>query len=624
MKTIAVMHHPQPMIAPAPRQALAPIRGRALNSQAPANANFHAPIQHRATAAGKATASQPPTKLRRVTRSSSISGATVPLAMGAVQKRAPVPAVPPPIVRQPTPPGVLRSLSVPRQPQPAPAPTAVTPGYDTTGMTTYSSRARSVGPATTRTSRTGRPSERALLDDTASFVQRARRSLSRHQQEKRRRLSASVSFNGSGSENHAPKPHELEIEAAGLLLARPASRGRDSLEDAADLEQPAAKRARDAQLADARQAIVHRLSVSRNAVHPDPAPAPTPDVDPAVRLAAFDYVWADQAASLAFQQSSRDMAAMYAREASLAPIHDYTCGGSGPQAWAWAMRSRMVDWAAQAARYMGADHGDAPGAGDALHVAVRLVDEHLARESVAAPLLPLVAAAALWIAAKMYAPRAPSAAFLADDMLAGSGWTAADVAAAERHLLRRVRFHAARPAPGAFLAHIATVDRRSHESGSGMTAAARIALARFFLDAALVEPGFINVPASARAFAAYLAAAFAISGRQVDSGSGDASTPPGPDSPAWAKLWTAHHVRFANGATVEDLVPLATEMYRAAAERVVSEAPAVVARHSAVVVVGDEEDDLDEDARRTSAEMRARTQDVSGWFARWAQIHRYW
>ncbi|KAF3908703.1 Cyclin-B2-1 [Arthrobotrys entomopaga] len=180
----------------------------------------------------------------------------------------------------------------------------------------------------------------------------------------------------------------------------------------------------------------------------------------------------------------------------------------------WDMRSTLIDWLIEV-------HERFQMVSEVLFNAVNIIDRFLSKKIIPVHQLQLVGITALLIAAKLeeiYPPSMDSFVFMVDD-----AYSADEIRACEAYMLKTLQWEINSPGPMNFLRYISTADEYQWDIR---------ALAKYFLEASLMDKRFVGTPISYTAAASYYLAMIMLN-------EGD---------------WNVKHIHYS-GYTAEQLKP---------------------------------------------------------------------
>ncbi|KAK6543096.1 hypothetical protein TWF694_007019 [Orbilia ellipsospora] len=180
----------------------------------------------------------------------------------------------------------------------------------------------------------------------------------------------------------------------------------------------------------------------------------------------------------------------------------------------WDMRSTLIDWLIEV-------HERFQMVSEVLFNAVNIIDRFLSKKTIPVHQLQLVGITALLIAAKLeeiYPPSMDSFVFMVDD-----AYSADEIRACEAYMLKTLQWEINSPGPMNFLRYISTADEYQWDIR---------ALAKYFLEASLMDNRFVGTPISYTAAASYYLAMIMLN-------EGD---------------WDVKHIHYS-GYTAEQLKP---------------------------------------------------------------------
>lgn len=158
----------------------------------------------------------------------------------------------------------------------------------------------------------------------------------------------------------------------------------------------------------------------------------------------------------------------------------------------WSMRSILIDWLIQV-------HSRFTLLPETLFLSVNYIDRFLSCKVVSLGKLQLVGATALLIAAKyeeINAPSIPEMVYMVD-----SGYTVDEILKAERFMLSMLQFELGWPGPMSFLRRISKADDYDLDTRT---------LAKYFLEATIIDERFVGCPPSFMAAGAHCLARFML------------------------------------------------------------------------------------------------------------------
>ena len=158
----------------------------------------------------------------------------------------------------------------------------------------------------------------------------------------------------------------------------------------------------------------------------------------------------------------------------------------------WSMRSVLIDWVIQV-------HARFHLLPETLFLSVNFVDRFLSCKIVSLGKLQLVGATALLIAAKyeeINAPSIPEMVYMVD-----SGYTIDEIQKAERFMLSMLQFELGWPGPMSFLRRVSKADDYDLDTRT---------LAKYFLEASVIDERFVGCPPSFMAAGAHCLARYML------------------------------------------------------------------------------------------------------------------